>query len=307
MRLSTPMIIAFKHIIHEVNTLEKLARALQKSPNRTAEIVIDLETEGFVIKKKSFQTKDSRIVIEIAATAYSLRLRDLMIEYQSIKFEETFANSKLLFLAALSEDWMTLKAAAELSGVSYHMISRYKRKLQNRGILVKNKSLYKVNKKAWSLLHAFLLAYKNHACINGYVHWRFQEEVLFSVDREELAKGTLTGLYEYQNGGVWVGVISALCYFPAKKCLTTEEIFVHSLFEVDDPRTLHLAMTYYLKNNLQEKKVGPLAMRYGKYTMFRDFLTLFTTKEKYVKLDGLPTFDKKDFKRIAHMYEVKNV
>ena len=155
----------------------------------------------------------------------------------------------------------------------------------------------------WPLLREFLLAYRKYNTINGHVHWQFQNEVLFSVDREELIQGTPTGLYKYEDYGVKMGVILALCVFPKRK-VAKEEIFVHSLFEVNDPRTLHVALTFYLKNKLKEKKVMPLAMKYGKYTMFTQFLKVLATDEKKLKLGELPMFERSDFKRIAKMYEL---
>ena len=126
------------------------------------------------------------------------------------------------------------------------------------------------------------------------------------MNDEQLIQGSITGLHAYRNYGVLVRTISALCFLPEKK-LSKEEIFVHSLFEVDDPRTLHLALTFYLKNKLTYKKVLSLTMRYGKYTMFENFVKLLKTKEDKIKLEALPAFDRKDFKRIANMYGVKNV
>src|SRR3989344_3177590 len=156
-----------------------------------------------------------------------------------------------------------------------------------------------------SLLREFVVSYRNYSNIGG-VKWKYDKEIIFEVQNEKLLQGTITGLYAYKNYGINIGVISSLCYLP-KKELSKEEIFVHSLFEVDDPRTLNLALTFYLKTNLQYKKVLPIAMRYGKYSMFENFVNLLDTKEDILKLEGLPTFDHKDFIRIADMYGVKHV
>ena len=306
MRLSKQMIEIFPKIAAGNNTIEGLAKSQNKSVNWITEVVQELENEGFVIKRRSYKIKGSRIVIELASTNHALKLKELIFQYQTIEFKEILSNSKVLFLAALSEDWTNMKIATELSNISKYAVERYRPMMKNRGIITERNNLYKINEKAWPVLRDFLIAYKNYSTILGQVKWKYNEESLFQVNSEKLIQDNTTGFYEYKNYGVSIGVISALCIQP-KKNLSKEEIFVHSLFEVDDPRTLHLALTFYLKNNLSYEKVIPIAMKYGKYSMFENFVKLLKTKEEKVKFDYLPTYDRKDFMRIANMYGVKNV
>lgn len=295
------MLTAYKEIIHGANTIDKLAVKLHKSTNRVSEIISELVKNGFIIRKQEYHRQESRLVIELSGTNYSLRLRELMIEYQSIKFEDILAESKLLFLAAISEDWISMSEALKLCQISRHTVNRYIRSFLNRGIVLKQQGLYTINAKMWPLLRQFILEYKNYGLVEGHIKWRFQEEMLFEVDREDNVHGETSGLVRYRDYGVFVGVISALCYIPKKK-LRKEEIFIHSLFEVDDPRTLHLAATFYVKNKLKYHKVLPIAMKYGKYTPFQSFMKIFESGQDLLKLELLPPFDRKDFKRIAQMY-----
>ena len=306
MKLTKPMIRAFNHIVRGENTLTKLAQALLKSVCWTDIVLSSLEKEGFITKKSNYTMRGSRFLIEIADTQHASKLRELLFEYPGISFEEILADGRLLFLAALSEDWMTTKIAIQLSGISKYIIDRYRPKLKNRGVIANRKGLYKINEKGWPLLKEFLIAYKNYSKINGQVKWKYNEEIIFKLNNENLIENNATGFYAYKDHGVKVGVISALCILPKRK-LSKEEVFVHSLFEVNDPRTLHLALTFYFKNKLSYEKVIPLAMKYGKYTMFENFIKLLKTKEEKVKFDGMPEFDRKDFIRIAHTYGVKNV
>ena len=300
------MIKVFTHVVHGKNTRESLAEALHKSLNWITEIIQDLEKEGFIRKKQNFQIKGSRLLIEVANTYHALKLKELLFQYLRMPFEDLLADSKLLFLAAISEDWTNTKVATQLSGISKYIVDKYRPQFKNRGVIMQKGNLYKINERAWPLLKEFIIAYKNYATIKGNIKWKYQDEILFEVDNEELIQGSLTGFAKYKNYGVLVRVISALCKLPASK-ISKEEIFIHSLFEIDDPRTLHLALTFYLKNKLKYKKILPLVMKYGKYTMFENFIKLLKTKEDKVRLESLPTFDRRDFKRIAHMYGVKNV
>ena len=80
------------------------------------------------------------------------------------------------------------------------------------------------------------------------------------------------------------------------------------MLQVDDPRLLHLALTFYMKHKLNTKKVEKLAMYYDCYSKYEELRNLPFVIEEYKKLESFQTaFDRKDFCRIAHMYGVKNV
>ena len=304
--LSNPMIQVLKQIVHGAATRERIAQAQKKSVNRITEVLNQLEKEKFITKKKAYRLKGSRITIEIASTAHATKLKELMFQYPSIKFEEILSNSKLSLLTVASEDWITLEEASKVSKVSKHMMMRYTRMLQNRGVLIKKNKKYKVNEKAWPLLKEFLIAYKNDAVINGAVKWKYQNEVLFEVDDEKLVQGSRTGLSRYADYGIKVFVVKILCRLP-KAPLSKEEVFVHSLFQIEDVRTLSLAIVFYIKGKLQYEKVVPLAMKYGKYTMFEDIRAMIGAKEERVQRGSLPIFDRREFMRIAKMYGLKDV
>ena len=303
MRLSRPMIEIFARIAHGNKTIESLAKAQNKSVNWISEVIQELEKEGFVIKNKSFKIRGSRISIEISNTNHATKLKELIFEYSTIKFEDILSDSKLLFLASLSEDWIDMKTLINLSKISKYMIDRYRPMMKNRGIIIQEKRLYKINENAWLLLKEFLIAYKNYSLINGVVKWKYQDEVIFEVDREDLVNGAITGFARYN---IKINFISILCRVPDKK-LSKEEIFVHSLFEINDPRTLYLALTFYLKNKLNYKQVLPITMKYGKYTMFKNMVGLLKSREDKVKLEKLPEFERTEFRRMARMYGVKDV
>ncbi|MEK6893308.1 MAG: hypothetical protein AABX07_03830 [Nanoarchaeota archaeon] len=337
MKLTKPMLKAFNLITCGENTLNKLAGALHKSVYWTDMVLNSLEEEEFITKKRNYTIKGSRFLIEIAGTIHASKLKELIFEYQGISFEDILTEGRLLFLAAISEDWMTKKIAAQLSRISGYSIDRYMHPLKNRGVIIKKNTFYTINQKGWSLLKEFLIAYKSYSEINGQVKWKYLEETIFQLNNENLVQDmdncitcsslrcsspdrklrtkcatsyavfcNTTGFYEYKKYSISAGVISALCIFPKRK-LSKEEVFVHSLFEINDPRTLHLALVFYLKNKLKYEKVFPIAMKYGKYTMFENIVKIIKNKEEKIKLEGMPVFDRKDFSRIAGMYEVKNV
>ena len=306
MRLSRSMIQIFSKISRGNNTIEGLANAENKSVNWITEIAQELEKEGLVTKKKAYKLKRSRIAIETANTNHAIKLKELIFTYSTIKFEDILSDSKLFFLACLSEDWIDIKTAAKMSRISKYMIDRYRPMMKNMGIIINKNRFYKINEKAWPLLKEFLISYKNYSLVKGVVRWKYQDEVIFEVDSKNLINGSITGFAKYDDYKIKINVISILCRLP-KEQLSKEEVFVHSLFEVNDPRTLHLALTFYLKNKLNYNKTLPVAMKYGKYTMFENMMLLLKSKEDKIKADNLPVFERSDFRRIAVMYGVKNV
>jgi hypothetical protein len=303
MRLSRQMIEIFARVARGNNTLESLAKAQNKSVNWISEIVQELEKEGFIIKNKSFKLKASRIAVEVSNTNHATKLKELIFKYPTINFEEILSDSKLLFLASLSEDWIDIEALTNLSQISKYMIDRYRPMMKNKGIIIQKNGLYKINETAWPKLQEFLIAYKNYSQTTGVVKWKYQNEIIFEVDRDNLVSGPITGFAKYN---LKINSISVLCRVPEKK-LGRQEIFIHSLFEINDPRTLNLALTFYLKNKLDYKQVLPIAMKYGKYTMFENMISILKSKQEKIKLEKLPDFERADFRRTARMYGVKNV
>lgn len=306
MRLSKPMIQIFTNVAQGVNTIEKLAKLRNKSINWISEVLQELTTEGFITKQTNYSAKGSRKIIEIASTIHAQKLKEIILYYNTIAFEDILADSKILFLSAISQDWITLHIASQLSNVSIYTIQRYTRALQNRGIIIKKNSLYTINEKAWLGLKEFLIAYRNYITINGVIKWKYQNEVIVQVSAEQKVDGSITGLANYDTFGVQVLTIKAMYVIPKRK-ISKEETFIHSLYEVEDPRTLHLALTFFIKNKLSIKKLIPMAMKYGVYSKVKEIEQLLKTKDEIVRMDSLPVFERKDFIRIASIYGVKHV
>lgn len=304
MRLTKQMLETFKLIIHDHASILKLAGALGKSENRVSEIASELEKEGFAAKEASFGTRGSRMRIKLAPTPHAAKLKDLILRYKATDFSGILTRAKLDLLAALCFDWKDLRTASEQAGISASTAKVYARQLRNRALLARQKRLYKLGR--WQELQDFLKEFRNFSTVNGVVKWKYKDEMIFEIDDERLKKGVYTGFARYGEYGVQVYTARAICCLPGRK-LSKEEIFVHSLFEVEDNRTLNLALVFYLKNRLSKGKVEKIAMRHDLFSKFADFQQLLSTKQERVKLESLPLFDRKEFARIAGMYGVKNV
>ncbi len=307
MKLTKPMVRIFNIVCHDANTLQSIAKEAKKSLSWTSDILTQLAEEQFIIAESSRSKARSRKVFKIAATAHAAKLRQLMFIMPYIDFSEIIAGSKLKVLLALLFDWKDYKTISRMINTSAHAIRQSVPQLKSRGIITKKGRLLKFNNTAWLHLFEFLKEFRNFSSLNGFLLWKYGEEIIYIVDDKKLANGTLTGFNRYKDFDIRVAAVSGCCYLPEKK-LAKEEIFIHSLLQVDDPRLLHLALTFYLKHNLDTIKTEKLAMYYDCYSKYEELKTLPFVKEDYKNLESFRvTFDRKDFRRIAHMYGVKNV
>ena len=307
MNLTKPMIRVFNIVCHENNTLQSIAKEARKSLSWTSDVLGQLLKANFITAVMATARAGSRKEFKVANTSYADKLRQLMFVKPYIDYTEIIAGGKLKVLMALLFDWKDYETISTIVKSSVHAVRQVVPKLKNRGIITKKGRLLKFNNSAWPHLFEFLKEFRNFSALNGYLLWKYDKEIIFVVDNERLAKGTLTGFNRYKDFGVKVATVSGCCYLPEKK-LTKEEIFIHSLLQVDDPRLLHLALAFYLKHKLKTEKTGKLAMYYDCYSKYEELKTLPSIMEDYKKLETFhATFDRKDFHRIAHMYGVKNV
>jgi len=306
MKLTKPMLKAFSLAVRGSETLPELAKALGKSQNWVSEVVSELAEEGYVAKERKAGLRQTRLKTKLSGTPYALKLKELLFQYKTVDFAPILCGMRLDMLAALCLDWKGLTLASQQSGVSLAAARLYAKQLLNRGVLQRQGRLYRVNEKAWPVLQSFLQELRNYSLLNGALKWKYKDEEIFAIDDEKLKKGVYTGFVRYSDFGITIGLVSQLCHVPARK-LSKEEIFVHSLFEVDDSRTLYLALTFYVKNRLARGKVEKAAMKCDLYTKFSELTQLFAAKEEKLKVGSLPEFELQDFRRVAAVYGVKNV
>ncbi|MBI3036586.1 hypothetical protein HYY73_02420 [Candidatus Woesearchaeota archaeon] len=306
MKLTKPMLRVFSLAVRGSETLPELANGIGKSQNWASEVVSALAEEGYVAKERKGRLHQSRVRVRLSGTPYALKLKELLFQYRTIDFSEILCGIRLDLLAALCLDWKDLALASGQSGVSLAAARQYARQLSDRGVLQRRGRLYRVNQKAWPVLQGFLKELRNYSLLNGALKWKYKDEEIFAIDDEKMKVGVYTGFARFADFGITIGLVGALCYVPGRK-LSKEEIFVHSLFEIEDSRTLYLALAFYLKNKLEKRKVGKVAMKYDLYTTFSELAQLLAAREEKLKVGSLPEFELQDFRRVAAMYGVEDV
>lgn len=307
MNIKKPMVRIFKIVCHGNDTLPGIAKEAGKSLSWTSDILTQLVKEQFLTAEWTTSRPGTRKIFRVADTSYAAKLKQLMYLQPYLDFSEIITGCRLKVLSAILYDWKDYGTISKMVKSSVHAVRQIVPKLKNKGIIAKQGRLLKFNRTAWNPLFEFLNELRNFFSLNGSLLWKYDTEIIYVVDNEKLVQGTLTGFNRYSDYGFKVVTVTGCCYLPEKK-LTKEEIFIHSLLQVDEPRLLHLALAFYMKHKLNTSKVEKLAIYYDCYSRYNELRALPLLKEDYKKAESFQTtFDRKDFQRIAHMYGVKNV
>ena len=264
--------------------------------------------ESWCIKMLKALERDDLVIIQngrphkisLSSSAQAKKLKELLSRDPSIDFGDLLDKNKGRILQSVLYTAKTAKEIAKQLKINQRTVRRMVAKNLNRGLLIKRDRKVIFHKAFWPYLFQFLDAYRNRANVEGALLWQFEEEVLFEARMK--GEGTLTGFSKYDDYGVHV-LESTYCYFFPKKKLSKEEIFIHSLLQIEkDPRVVGLAAVFYIKNKLSRKKIRELAVMYDCVKKAEELLVVIkgnlNTKE-------LPIISSGNLQRIYGIYGVK--
>lgn len=266
--------------------------------------------ESWCIKMLKVLGQDDLITIQkgrphkvnISSSAQAKYLKELINRDPSIDFGDLLDKNKGRVLQAVLYTPKTTQQIAKQLKVNERTVRRVVAKSLNRGLLVRKKKTVIFHKAFWPYLYQFLDAYRNRAKVKGTLLWQFEDEVLFETRKKE--EGILTGLSKYDDYGVHV-LESIYCCFLPKKKLSKEEIFVHSIMQIEkDSRAVGLAAVFYIKNKLSKQKVRDLAVKYDCVNKAEELLAVIKGK---LETSELPAISSQNLQRIYGIYNLKNV
>lgn len=287
-------------IFENPGRVSDIAEHLSIDIGNCSKIIMQLEKKGFCLKKRRFK----EVMVFPAQTIHAQRLKELLIQRKGFKevFKGFLYGLDLRILLCSLFDWKTTKDIAMQLGLSTKTIQNRMYSLKNKGLFIRQGRKFKFNDKNWPKLYAFLSDYRNFFPF-GNVLWKFEDEVVFEVSRKKDIKGTITGFTDYVNHKVPVGVVKYCCYLP-KKRLSKEEVFVHSLLEIeDDTRLLELAVVFYYKNKLNKKKLKLLSKKYDCSALLQDFFKVIKSKEEKIITDNLPPTSRRGIQQMKEDYK----
>jgi hypothetical protein len=268
-------------------------------------IVDSLDKQGFIKKVH----KGRLLMIGVAATPHAIAFKDMYIEKPYRKYAEIFSGKNLDVLQAIVSGEKSAETIGEMLRVQARIIRPRVRFLANNGLITKVGKRYMVARKQKEVV-SFLQCLRNFSTKKGIVLWQFGNTALLKANRLSDANGLLTGFNRYSDFGVEVNT-PAFVYCAGFRKLSVEDIFIHSLFEINDKRTFALATILYVKQKLclKRQKLCQIAEKYDKINEVNyvaDAYEMITNNRN--KHGSQPPFmDVDEIKRQLEIYEVKNV
>lgn len=291
------MIKTLTTIANGIDKTDEIAKAMNLSRTWVSDTITKLEKQKFIIRRR----KGNRVYLELAETSFAQEFKHLVKTKPHIRFEGFLYGLNFRILSYCLFGYKTSKNMAHQLGLNEKTIWNRLPTLANRGLLDGiRRDRYITNKKAWPVLYGFLEKYRLFSLIPGRILWKFENKILFEVTRKEDIQGVLTGFSKYLELGVPIHSNIFCCFLPQKK-LSKEEIFVHSILEIEYTREILLALTFYLKHKLKKEKLIDLAMTYDCTEKLKDLDRLL----KQEKTEILPFIKEKEIMEFLKTYGIK--
>lgn len=305
--LSKSMAEVLIAVINGFDSLEALQAELSRSKSWVSRIIDSLDQQGFIRK-----AHNGRIVrIENATTPHGIAFRNMYFDKPYRKYPEIFSGKNLDVLQAIVTGEKCTKTIGDMMNVQARIIRPRLKFLASNGLIIKSGKRYAVSSKQEKVIE-FLESLRNFSKKNGIVLWKYGKTALLKTNKASDINGSLTGFNKYSDYGIDINTISFLYYTNMKK-LSVEEVFIHSLFEINDQRTFAFAVTLYAKQKLflkrKKEKIIELAEKFDKLIDAGQIIDVFDMiKNNNIKEQSrISLVDVKEIKRLFDLYEVQNV
>jgi DNA-binding transcriptional ArsR family regulator len=287
----------------EISLIE-ITKTLRLSQKTVSQELMQLEDSGFIIKKRSRQG----ITISLSDKDYALKFKDLAARYHYLKYQEILPGKNLDFLLLFAFSGKTTNEIGKILDVQARTVRERMLAFLDFGLIYREKRRYYLSDSIKEL-KIFLKSIRTYYTGAGRLLWGLFDEQLIQVNKPEQIKGYSTGFNEYEKFGVLIYTIKGTCYVGKTKPVI-EEIFIHSLFEIEDSRTLGLAITFFVKNNLKKKleTLNFLAVKYDvsdKLDALIQILERYKNGEDKMEIKGIFSIEKETIDRQFELYDVK--
>lgn len=295
--LSKPSTKVLVSVIEGNNSLKTISQDTKISASWVSNLLSQLTKQRFCRKER----KGNLVRYHPSDTSPIQKLIKLINTKPRFDFQAFLSglNLRILMFCVLTPK--TIKIIARNLKTSVKAIQNRTAVMQRRGLLIREKNNpISFNHKMYPTLGEFLKELRMFSDKKANILWKFEERILFETRRKEEAKGTLTGFSRYSELKVPVYLNVFCCYSP-KKRLSKEEIFIHSVLEIDHTRLVLLALTFYLKHKLSKTKLEELAREY-------DCLEKLEDLKKILKQEKTKIFSfikEKELKEFFRRYNVK--
>ena len=297
MALTKSELKALTRIFKGDSTRKELAKSLNVTVNRLSPLLECLKYMDFI----EITRKNRNLIIRPSKTQHAYLFKKLLILEPGTKYEDFLYGLNFKLLSYCLHSRKPIENIARQLNISKKTVMNRSLHLRNRQLLNKKDRMLMFNKQTWPDLYDFLTACRNYAKHVNNILWKFEDEMIFEVSKEEI-QGTLTGFSAYPLFKVPMNVIKYACYLPAKK-LSKEEVFIHSLLQIrKETRLLELAAVFYYKNKLIKNKLYNLAIKFDCLDKLQDFYAVLKTKQGEVETATLPLASSEGINEMLNTY-----
>jgi len=305
MRISRSMVRILIGLAEGATSLPALAQKAGLSQNRCSELTIRLEEAHLLARER----RGMRTLLKLSDSPIATSFREMYLSAPQMKYVNFLYGARLDLLQLLIYEPKSVNALSKIIGASKPAVRGNMRSLLYANLLWGEKTRYLLSRKAHPKIYSFLHALRTFTPENKIIMWKFNDEEIFRM-RNPAQVTEPTGFNRFGDFGVEVRTIDCLCVAP-KRALGKGEIFAHGLMQVYDPRTLAIAVTFYLKNAIKEKS---LAFLLEKYDLVRKFAEFSKTVDTFIKDNNagiantlLPSITGEEIRRTLAIYGVKHV
>jgi len=277
-------------------TISQIAKTYGKSLSWTSEIIHNLRNEGFV----SIERHGNTHYVSSEITEHARAAQALIIEVPGLDYEKFLVGERLRVLGSIVREAKNVGEIAFALQMREKMVRFYLHELRNRALVMRENGYYRISKYRLTLVK-FVEAYRNYTSVRGRLLWKLDNEILFQT--YEVVDATPTGFTAYPDLGIMMYGIN-YTFFLQKRKLSVDEVAVHSLIELSDPRDLALVISFFLKHRLTYKRLELLATRYDCRERLRDLFIVMKSQDRRIVTERLPAITRNELNETLKMYGV---
>ena len=277
-------------------TISQIAKTYGKSLSWTSEIIHNLRNEGFV----SIERHGNTHYVSSEITEQARAAQALIIEVPGLDYEKFLVGERLRVLGSIVREAKNVGEIAFALQMREKMVRFYLHELRNRALVMRENGYYRISKYRLTLVK-FVEAYRNYTSVRGRLLWKLDNEILFQT--YEVVDATPTGFTAYPDLGIMMYGIN-YTFFLQKRKLSVDEVAVHSLIELSDPRDLALVISFFLKHRLTYKRLELLATRYDCRERLRDLFIVMKSQDRRIVTERLPAITRNELNETLKMYGV---
>ena len=286
----------FLAVIKGNNSLASISKNTKISIPRVSQIINNLVESNFCRK----EIKNRFVYCYISKTGFVQELIKFINETPLFKFEEVLTGLNLRILSLCVFSPKSSKVLAKMLKTSQKAVRNRLYTLKNVTALTSEKGFYSIDRRNHLHLERFLEQYRLFYPHPVNILWKFEDEIIYEAENKKEVRGVLTGLSRYEDLRIPLYFTRFCCYFPKKK-LSKEEIFIHSILEIDAIRVEELVLAFYLKHKMNMKRLRELAEKYDCSEKLRD-LNRVLRMEKPKELHSI---SEKELKEFFQQYKIK--